>query len=774
EVRHLLPGVLADTRQVALDSRALSGTLLGLASELDTDPEGRFPGADRTDVAALLRWLADGHFVLLGYQRCPVHGGGSSVDMSSRLGILRFRDEVLPQLTDSDDLLVLAQATIPSFLRYGAYPYIVVVREHPGHHAVEHRFVGLFTVAAMNANVMDIPLISRRVSEAIALAQRDPSHPAQLLLDIIQTIPRSELFALSARELLDMAMAVVDLGSRRRTLLFLRADQLAHFVSCLVYLPRDRYTTAVRLEMQDILVRELGGEGIEYTARVSESPWAVVHFTVRMPEGSRPRDVDVSLENETRIQDLLTEAARTWGDRLLGAVRTGSIDQAAAEHYSAAFPDMYKQAVSPEAAIDDIAIIERLQNNSVKLVFSEGKHARSADNSDDGSAQLTWYLGGRSASLSELLPMLQSMGVIVLEERPFTVTRPDGLEVWIYQFKIAVLSDIPEEPEGPERDATAVRFADAVTAIWHGRAEIDRFNELVLRAGLTWQQVVILRTYAKYLRQAGFPYSQAHIENVLNGNPGTSRSLVELFEAMFDPTAEPDRKAAQAAVASVAADIDALTSLDTDRVLRGFASMIQATLRTNYFVRREDSARARNVLSIKLNSQLIDELPLPRPMFEIFVYSPRVEGVHLRFGFVARGGLRWSDRKEDFRTEILGLVKAQAVKNAVIVPVGAKGGFVVKQPPKSTGDAAADRDAQRTEGVDCYTLFISGLLDVTDNVDQTTGNIVAPTDVVRRDGDDAYLVVAADKGTATFSDIANEVAKSYGFWLGDAFASGGS
>ena len=397
----------------------------------------------------------------------------------------------------------------------------------------------------------------------------------------------------------------------------------------------------------------------------------------------------------------------------------------------------------------------------------------------DGTAQLTWYLGGRSASLSQLLPMLQTMGVVVLEERPFTVTRPDGLPVWIYQFKISLLTDIPEAPEGPERDATALRFADAVTAIWHGRAEIDRFNELVMRAGLTWQQVVILRTYAKYLRQAGFPYSQAHIETVLNDNPRTSRSLVELFEAMFDPAGEPpgdsaDRHAAQAAAASVAADIDALTSLDTDRVLRGFASMIQATLRTNYFVSRQDSARAQNVLSVKLNPQLIDELPLPRPKFEIFVYSPRVEGVHLRFGFVARGGLRWSDRREDFRTEILGLVKAQAVKNAVIVPVGAKGGFVVKQPPPPTGDAAADRDAQRTEGVACYKLFISGLLDLTDNVDQTTGKVVTPPEVIRRDGDDAYLVVAADKGTATFSDIANEVAKSYGFWLGDAFASGGS
>jgi glutamate dehydrogenase len=507
EAQRLLPSVLADARQVGLDSAAMGAMLRGLAAELDSDPEGRFPGADRKDVAALLRWLADGHFVLLGYQRCQVRDGQASVDPSSRLGVLRLHQDVHPQLTASDDLLVLAQATMPSYLRYGAYPYIVVVREHPrgSKHpaAIEHRFVGLFTVAAMNANVLEIPLISRRVNDALAMAYRDPSHPGQLLLDIIQTIPRSELFALSAKELLDMAMAVVDLGSRRRTLLFMRADQLAHFVSCLVYLPRDRYTTAVRLTMQDILVRELGGVSIDYAARVSESPWAVVHFTVRLPEGSRLQDVDVSLENENRIQNLLTEAARTWGDRLLGAVKTGSISQAKAEHYSSAFPEVYKQAVAPLDAINDIAIIGQLQDDSVKLVLT--------DSDEEGIAHLTWYLGGRSASLSQLLPMLQSMGVTVLEERPFTVTRPDGLPVWIYQFKISPHRGIPKAPEGTEREAAAQRFADAVTAIWHGRAEIDRFNELVLRAGLTWQQVMVVRSYAKYLRQAAFPYSQSHI-----------------------------------------------------------------------------------------------------------------------------------------------------------------------------------------------------------------------------------------------------------------------
>ncbi|MCV7237153.1 NAD-glutamate dehydrogenase [Mycolicibacterium celeriflavum] len=769
-VAQLLPSVLADARQVARDSDALSSTMRWLAHELDADSGNRFTGSDRGDVAALLRWLVDGHFVVLGYQRCQVRDGRSSVDPASRLGVLRLRQDVLPQLTNTDELLVLAQATIPSYLRYGAYPYIVVVRENQGTAAIEHRFVGLFTVAAMNANVLEIPLVSRRVNEALSLARRDPSHPGQLLLDIMQTIPRSELFALPAQNLLDMVKAVVDLGSRRRTLLFLRADSLAHFVSCLVYLPRDRYTTAVRLEMQDILVRELGGVSIEYTARVSESPWAVVHFSVRMPDSTNARDIDTSADNETRIQNLLTEAARTWGDRLIGAVKTGSIDQRKAEHYSTAFAESYKQSVSPLDAIDDIAIIEELQNGSIKPVL--------VDTEDEGTAQLTLYLGGHSASLSDLLPMLQSMGVVVLEERPFTVVRPDDLPVWIYQFKISPHKSIPRIASG-ERDETAARFAEAVTAIWQGRVEIDRFNELVMRAGLNWQQVSVLRSYAKYLRQAGFPYSQSHIESVINDNAKTARSLVELFEALFFPAAEPDestpkRRDAQAAAAAVSADIDALVSLDTDRVLRAFASMIQATLRTNYFVTNPESARGQDVLSFKLNPELIDELPLPRPKFEIFVYSPRVEGVHLRFGYVARGGLRWSDRREDFRTEILGLVKAQAVKNAVIVPVGAKGGFVVKQPPTPTGDPAADREAQRNAGIACYKLFISGLLDVTDNVHMATGDVVPPPDVVRRDSDDAYLVVAADKGTATFSDIANEVAKSYGYWLGDAFASGGS
>ncbi|MEZ0350372.1 NAD-glutamate dehydrogenase [Mycobacterium sp. pR1184] len=763
EVERVLPKVLSDVQQVAADAAAIIAALSNLAADVENNPGGRFTAPDREDVAALLRWLGEGNFLLLGYQRCRVHDGLVSGDGTSELGVLRGRTGSRPRLTDEDKLLVLAQATVGSYLRYGAYPYAIGVREYVDGGVIEHRFVGLFTVAAMNADVLEIPSISRRVREALALADSDPAHPAQLILDVIQTVPRSELFTLSGERLFTMAKAVVDLGSQRRALLFVRDDRLRYFVSCLVYVPRDRYTTAVRLQIEDILVREFGGTRLEFTARVSESPWALMHFMVRLPEDAPP--VDVSEKNRMRIQALISEAARTWSDRLVAAAPTGAISHADAEHYAGAFSEAYKSAVTPADAIGHINIINELTGDSVKLVFTDR---------GEETAQLTWFLGGHSASLSQLLPMLQSMGVVVLEERPFTVMRPDGLPVWIYQFRISPHPTIQVAQTQADRDATAERFAEAVTAIWHGRVEVDRFNELVMRAGLSWQQVVLLRAYAKYLRQANFPYSQSYIESVLNEHPSTARSLVRLFEALFDPSGSATSRDAQTAAAAVAADIDALVSLDTDRILRAFASLVQATLRTNYFVTQEGSARVRNVLAIKLDAQLVDELPLPRPKYEIFIYSPRVEGVHLRFGPVARGGLRWSDRRDDFRTEILGLVKAQAVKNAVIVPVGAKGGFVLKRPPLPTGDAAADRDATRVEGVACYQLFISGLLDVTDNVDHSTGKVSPPPQVTRRDGDDAYLVVAADKGTATFSDIANDVAHSYGFWLGDAFASGGS
>jgi glutamate dehydrogenase len=355
EVERVLPKVLSDVQQVAADAAAIIAALSDLAANVEANTDGHFSAPDREDVAALLRWLGNGNFLLLGYQRCRVHDGLVSGDGSSDLGVMRSRTGSRPRLTDDDKLLVLAQATVGSYLRYGAYPYAIGIREYVDGGVIEHRFVGLLTVAAMNADVLEIPSISRRVREALAMADSDPVHPAQLLLDVIQTVPRSELFTLSGDQLFAMAKAVVDLGSQQRALLFVRADRLRYFVSCLVYLPRDRYTTAVRLQIEDILVREFGGTRLEFTARVSESPWALMHFMVRLPEDAGP--VDVSETNRMRIQALVSEAARTWSDRLIAAAPTGTVSHADAEHYAAAFSEAYKSAITPDDAIDHIAIV---------------------------------------------------------------------------------------------------------------------------------------------------------------------------------------------------------------------------------------------------------------------------------------------------------------------------------------------------------------------------------------------------------------------------------
>ncbi|WP_370012866.1 NAD-glutamate dehydrogenase domain-containing protein [Nocardia cyriacigeorgica] len=446
-----------------------------------------------------------------------------------------------------------------------------------------------------------------------------------------------------------------------------------------------------------------------------------------------------------------------WDDRFLALPITRDL----ARHYISAIPEGYKQDVDPGSAPDDIARLERLGPDVIDLAL-ERTPGSSAE------WRLTLYLGGRPASLSEVLPILQSLGVEVLDERPYVIANTAAIDCRIYRFSLRY----PERMLPPQLDEAgfARRFTATCAAIWHGRAEADRFNELVPRAGLDHRQVTVLRAYANYLRQGEFPYSRAHIASVLGEHPGLTAGLITLFEARFDPGAPAN--AADPLLEVLEEGIAAVPGLDADRILRGYLSVILATLRTNYYVHAEPDAWT--CLSFKFDPQRIPELPSPRPRFEIYAYSPRVEGVHMRFGTVARGGLRWSDRKEDFRTEVLGLAKAQAVKNAVIVPAGAKGGFVVKRPPAPTGDPAAAREAVRAEGIRCYRSFIAGMLDLTDNLDLKSGAVIAPPRVRRHDGDDTYLVVAADKGTATFSDIANDVAARYGFWLGDAFASGGS
>ncbi|MBT2264416.1 NAD-glutamate dehydrogenase [Rhodococcus erythropolis] len=784
--------VLADVRQVVGDTPDMKALQLRIADELASAAEtasGRITPEEFSDTARLLRWMADGNYAVLGYRRFEGTKDGSRTVAGSGLGVLRS-DAVtegpmsLPPVADLPDrpLLVLTQGSFPATVHRAVYPYFVGVSilDDEGNIVGEHRFLGVFTVVALHENVLAIPLIERRVREVISRAGVDlHSYSGQAMLEVIQSFPRTELFSSDAETLFETVHAVHSIGLRRQVRLFVREDTFGRFVSCLVYLPRDRYTTRVRLAMQHLLWREFGPGTVDYTARVTENDLALLHVTIRRDPDSEPVRLDVSEANRERVQALLTEASRSWDDRITDLVRESpGVDPELVQRYSRVLPDGYKEDFEPSRALADIARLEALAPGAIDVLLYR------AVDSAPGAWRFTLFVGGDGISLSQVLPVLQSLGVEVLDERPHVVQRLDGVQCWIYDFGLSVPADlrasvevdldaqVPLETSTAPLTEVQKRFTAAFGAVWFGRAEADRFNELVLRAGMSWRQAVVLRAYAKYLRQATFPYSQFHIEGIALTHPQTAFALVQLFEAMFDPEKQDDIRVAELDE-QLRASIDEVFSLDADRILRGMFSLVKATLRTNFYVVDADG-RSRDYLSVKLDPSRISELPKPRPAFEIYVYSPEVEGVHLRFGAVARGGLRWSDRREDFRTEVLGLVKAQAVKNAVIVPVGAKGGFVVKNPPLPTGDPVADRTATLETGKACYTTFISGLLDITDNVHAATGEVVTPDRVVRKDDQDRYLVVAADKGTATFSDLANSVAAKYDFWLGDAFASGGS
>jgi len=788
-----IPDVLTDVRQVIGDTEAMRAMQDGLAHELSLAAKNGTPPfspTDLVDCANLLRWLAAGNFTVLGYARYERDATDSKsvVVPDSCLGVLRpdvGTDFRVPVNGGDRPLLLLTQGLVPATVHRSVYPYFVGVADFDdsGKLVGKHVFIGVFTVNALHANVLDIPVIERRVRSVIEASGFDlDSFSGQGMLEVIQSFPRSELFSSDVETMRRTASAVLNVSMRRQVRLFLRSDSYGRFVACMVYLPRDRYTTKVRLEMQDILVRELGGVSIDYSARVSENELASVYFTVRLAQPGTP--VDTTEANRLRIQDLLGRASHTWADDLRDEVFTSTVlDPAVVQRYSGAFPEAYKEDFEPGRALADIVRLEGLGVDRID------QHLYRRPESTPGSWRFTLYVGA-GTSLSQVMPLLQSLGVEVVDERPYQLNFENERVCWIYDFGLQARPDLLRRSLDRNMDAELVetsdrldaldaqerglrdRFTEAFDALWYGRAEADGLNELVLRAGLGWRTVSILRAYSRYLQQADFPYSQANIARVLLASPDVARLFVDLFAAMFDPDSASAERAAELE-AAVAERINEVVSLDADRILRAILSLVKASLRTNYY-RTDEAGDPRAYLSIKVEPREIAELPKPRPQFEIFVYSPRVEGVHLRFGPVARGGLRWSDRLEDFRTEILGLVKAQAVKNAVIVPVGAKGGFVLKHPPATTGDPVLDRQALQAEGVACYRTFISGLLDVTDNVDHASGAVVPPARVVRRDGDDTYLVVAADKGTATFSDIANDVAQSYGFWLGDAFASGGS
>ncbi|MET9229022.1 NAD-glutamate dehydrogenase [Lentzea sp. NPDC003310] len=778
ELETRLLTVLTDVREVVEDTDRMVTTALQLAEELEKDSS-----EDTTDGSKLLKWLADGHFTFMGYRQYELvtEDGEPALRavLASGLGVLRQDSLAARSLTAgpdngaqalSPDLLVLTQASAQSSVHRSVYPYYVGVKTFDGEGNVtgEHRFLGIFSTTALHENVLDIPVVERRVRDVIHRAGFPlQSYSGQRMLEVIQNYPRTELFSVDAETLYQTTTGVIALAERRRLRLFLRRDPFGRFFSCLVYLPRDRYTTTSRLAMQEVLLAQLGGLNLEYSARIGESALARVHFMVHT-DPARSLEPDVQA-----IQAQLAEAVRSWDDRMVEAVVGDEGDLGAesateqGQRFSTVFPEAYKEDFSAATGLEDYRRIEALVEGDLDMVFYVPEDA------EPGERRFKLFVTGEGITLSDVLPMLQRMGVIVVDERPYEIAREDGVQCWIYDFGLRIDKAALAQLSEADLENVRVRFQDAFAAVWRGEAEVDRFNSLVLQGGLTWQQAAMLRAYAKYLRQAGTPYSQDYIEDAVLGHTSVAIALVALFEARFNPALSDATRAAhtETMVTEIGKLIDDVTSLDADRILRSLLSLINATLRTNYFFRDADG-NARPYLSVKLDPQAIPDLPQPRPKFEIFVYSPRVEGVHLRFGSVARGGLRWSDRREDFRTEILGLVKAQAVKNAVIVPVGAKGGFVVKRPIAPTGDPGIDRENFMSEGIACYKMFISGLLDLTDNL--INNEVVPAPQVVRYDADDTYLVVAADKGTATFSDIANGVSQSYGFWLGDAFASGGS
>ncbi|MFC0503102.1 NAD-glutamate dehydrogenase [Micromonospora costi] len=783
-LRRELQRVLTDVREAVEDWPKMRQRALSLADELaaarTSDNRPPVPEKDITDSVELLRWLAQDHFTFLGYREYRLVGtpeGGQALEavLGTGLGILRQDSpeaRTLSSMTPEAHekvlekrLLIITKANSRATVHRSAYlDYIgFKVFDEAGQVIGERRFLGLFSTAAYRTSVRELPVVRRKVAEVLersGLSQR--SHSGKDLLQILETYPRDELFQIKTDDLYHAVIGVLRMAGRRQLRVFLRKDAYGRFISCLIYLPRDRFTTQNRLRMQDILLRELNGVGVDYTTRVTESMLARVHFIVRTDPTNPPGDVDADL-----LAEELADATRLWDDdyRLVLERKLGDEQ---AKHlfarYADAFPEGYKDGHTPYEAMKDLAKLELLEEPGQlemhlfrkQLAPRAGARVPGTDVDETMDVRFKVYRYGEPMMLSAVLPVLHSLGVRVIDEHPYEVDRIDG-RIWLYDFGLQLSEGHQELAE------VRPHVENAFAAAWRGEAEVDRFNELVLRAGLTWRQVVVLRAYAKYLRQAGTVFSQDYMEQTFIAYPRIAELLVQLFETRFVPGgADADERQRRSAelVDTIREALDDVASLDQDRILRAYLTLIQATLRTSFYQRREDG-RPKSYVAFKLDPQAIPDLPAPRPKFEIFVYSPRFEGVHLRFGPVARGGLRWSDRREDFRTEVLGLVKAQMVKNTVIVPVGAKGGFVLKQKP-------GDRD----EAVICYKEFVSGLLDVTDNI--VGGQIVPPEDVVRHDGDDPYMVVAADKGTATFSDIANEISQAHNFWLGDAFASGGS
>ena len=802
--------VLEDVRAIVRDWEAMRDTMLVVADEIVTRPMP-VPEEGRREAQEFLRWAASDHFTFFGYRQYAVKNAGDEEVLcaveGTGLGLLRGNERGKPRSlktlvahsmpqSGAEDALILTKTNARSTVhRPGYMDYIgVLAFDADGRPVAEQRFLGLYTSSAYHRRPWEIPLVRQRHEHVMEQSGLLPgSHSGKALKHILESLPRDELFQANEDELLATSMGILALQERVRSRLFLRRDRYGRFHSALVYIPRDRLNTDVRLRIEAMLKDALKAEHVDTNIQVGESPLAQLHMIVR-PKGGAMVEVDHEAL-ETQLEGIV----RNWQDALrdeLVAQHGEEKGLQLAGRFGHALPAGYIEEVTPGAAAVDVQHLSALQGpEDLRLSLCRQRRG-------DGGLRFKLYRQRDGIPLSDVLPMMENMGLRVISEHPYQVDADTG-PTYIQDFEV----ELARGAGDLDVDAVDETFEEAFDQLWRGRAENDGFNRLILAAGLSWRQVAVLRAYSKYLLQVGVPFSQTYVEQTLARYPLLARLLLELFEARFDPRTGSEsagdieqgrsrfaqqlqvlagsdqatldalqpllaarsgsrEQQEQAAHAALLGALDQVSSLDEDRIVRSYIGVIEASLRTNFY--QSDAAGAPpDVISFKFDSSAVPDLPKPRPYREIFVYSPRVEGVHLRFGPVARGGLRWSDRREDFRTEVLGLVKAQMVKNAVIVAVGAKGGFFVKTSP-----VGGDRDAIQAEGIACYKLFINALLDITDNI--VEGKIIAPRDVVRHDGDDPYLVVAADKGTATFSDIANGIAAEHSFWLGDAFASGGS
>lgn len=758
-----LAQVLDAVRAAVVDQPAMRERL----GELQTELAGR-PGD--AEEAAFLEWMADSHFVLMGY--CDydlVERDGHDalrIVADSGLGILRNQGgkqfsgsfEQLPEQMKArardPQALVLNKSQSISRIHRAAHLDYVAVKKFGADGSVvgERRILGLYTASAYHTSPKDIPILRHKIAEVVRLCDFvDDSYKAKTLNFVLETYPRDELFEIPTDALLTIAQGLVNLQERPRVRLFARTDIYHRYVSCLVFIPRDSFNTELRIRVEKILLDAFNGKSCEFSVSVADANLARVHYIVNIQDASLPEyDVD-------DIEAEIARVARGWVDELHQQLieQRGEEDGNRLQNlYKAAFPLAYRDEFAPRNAVTDIARLDALTSER-PIAF---KLYRPLSRLGSG-----WHLKvfrfGSPVSLSQSMPILENLGVKVQDERPYRVNRADGIDLWLNDFGLDVAAEALED------DATRENLQNVLMAISRGLLESDGFNRLALVAGLDWREIALVRALAKYLRQAGLTFSQQYVEQCVAGYPAITTRLVALFHARQNP-ARASAEEAERLLGEIRDALANVANLDEDRILNGLLTVILAIRRSNYFQTARDG-QPKAYMSFKLESGAIPFLPDPKPLYEIWVYGTRVEGVHLRGSKVARGGLRWSDRMEDFRTEVLGLVKAQMVKNSVIVPQGSKGGFVCKQLPPST-----DREAWLAEGIACYKTFISGLLDITDNL--VTGKVVPPADVVRLDADDPYLVVAADKGTATFSDIANGVSAEYGFWLDDAFASGGS